>query len=275
MTTIRAPTSGTQNINSKRWRYLSLGVLCMLMLANMQYAWTLFVHPLHQAHGWDIAAIQLAFTAFVALETWGTPVAGWIADKLPPSLAPRIVIGVGGVLVAIGWSILSWAESLHMLYLGGALTGIGTGAAYTTCVGLAAKWFKDRRGLAVGLIAAGYGTGTVLTVIPIRMVIAAYGYQSAFLWVGLLAGAVVLVASQFMREPRPGEAPEPDAVTASREICQSFSPSQVLRKPVFWVLYLADVMMCAGGLAVAASLALMAQSFGVTNSVGLPHCRRG
>ena len=264
MTTTLTFDSENQHLNRKRWRYLILGVLCMLMIANMQYAWTLFVLPLHAAHGWNIAAIQLAFTAFVALETWGTPVAGWVADKLPPAIGPRIVIGVGGVLVALGWSILSWAESLPLLYLGGAVSGVGAGAAYTTCVGVAAKWFKDHRGLAVGLIAAGYGVGTVLTVIPIRMVIAASGYQSAFLWFGLMAGAVVLISSQFIRAPYPGEAPEVKAV-GRRQTGQSYSPSQVLREPVFWILYLLDFMMCAGGLVVAGGLAPIAQSFGVAN----------
>jgi len=263
MTTTFASASANQHLDRKRWRYLGLGVLCMLMIANMQYGWTLFVLPLHEAHGWYIAEIQFAFTAFIALETWGTPVAGWVADRLNPALGPPIVIGAGGVLVALGWSIESWADSLPLLYLGGAIAGIGAGAVYTTCVGVAAKWFPDRRGLAVGLIAAGYGVGTVLTVIPIGMVIAASGYQSAFLWFGLMVGAVVLIASQFIHAPYPGEAPAVNAVR--RQTGQSYSPSQVLRDPVFWILYLLDFMMCAGGLIVSAGLAPIARSFGVTD----------
>ena len=109
MTAILASESDNQHLNRKRWRYLILGVLCMLMIANLQYGWTLFVGPLHNAHGWDIVAIQFAFTLFVALETFGTPVAGWIADKLGPDIGPRVAISAGAALVALGWIIESFA----------------------------------------------------------------------------------------------------------------------------------------------------------------------
>ena len=81
-----------------------------------------------------------------------------------------------------------------MLYLGAVIAGIGGGAIYATCVGKAVKWFPDRRGLAVGLTAAGYGAGAALTVIPIREVIAAYGYQTAFFWFGIVQGGIVVRA---------------------------------------------------------------------------------
>ena len=264
MTAILASESDNQHLNRKRWRYLILGVLCMLMIANLQYGWTLFVVPLHHAHGWAIAAIQFAFTLFVALETFGTPVAGWIADKLGPDIGPRVVIGAGGVLVALGWIIESFADSLPLLYIGGALTGLGSGAVYTTCVGIAVKWFKDNRGLAAGIVAGGFGAGAALTVIPIRMVIAASGYQSAFFWFALIQGGVILITAQFMRAPHPGEAPAVKAVKV-RQTGYSYSPSEVLRQPVFWVLYLLDLMMCAGGLIVTANLAPIAQAYGVAD----------
>ena len=264
MTTKPASESDHGQLNRKRWRYLILGVLCMLMIANLQYGWTMFVLPLHQAHGWLIVSIQIAFTLFIALETWGTPFAGWIADKLGPDIGARAVLSAGGVLVALGWVIESRAESLPLLYVGAALAGLGSGAVYTTCVGIAVKWFKDNRGLAVGLIAGGFGAGTALTVIPIRMVIAAHGYQSAFLWFGLIQGGVVLIAAQFMRAPYEGEAPALKAVKA-QQTSYSYSPAKVLRKPVFWVLYLLDILMCAGGLIVTANLAPIAHSFGVAD----------
>jgi OFA family oxalate/formate antiporter-like MFS transporter len=236
----------------------------MIMIANLQYGWTLFVLPLHQAHGWAIAQIQLAFTLFVALETWGTPVGGWIADRLGPDIGPRLVIGAGGVLVAVGWIVESWADSLPLLYLGGALAGIGSGVVYTTCVGIAVKWFKDHRGLAVGLVAAGFGAGAALTIIPIRMVIAASGYSSAFLWFGLIQGGVILIAAQFIRAPHPGETPAVTAVRV-RQTGYSYSPRDMLRQPVFWVLYLLDVMMCAGGLIVSVNLAPIAHAYNVAD----------
>src|SRR5262245_16946676 len=255
---------GHDPVSRKRWRYLLRAILCMLMIANLQYGWTLFVVPLHDAHGWDIALIQFAFTLFVALETWGTPIAGWIADKLGPEMGPRVTISAGGVLVGLGWIINSRASSLQLLYLGGALTGFGAGAVYTTCVGIAVKWFTDSRALATGLIAAGFGAGAALTVIPIRMVIASSGYQSAFFWLALIQGGVLLVVAQFLRAPHPGEVSAVKTVNV-KQIAHSYSPAEVLRQPVFWVLYLLDMGMSAGGLIVTANLAPIARSFDVAD----------
>ena len=263
MTTTLASESDKQNLNRKRWRHLILGVVCMLMIANLQYGWTLFVLPLHNAHGWAIAEIQFAFTLFVALETWGTPLPGWIADKLGPDIGPRLAISAGAVLVALGWIVESWADSVPMLYFGGALAGLGSGAVYTTCVGIAVKWFKDNRGLAVGLVAAGFGAGAALTIIPLRMMIVASGYQSAFFWFGLIQGSVILIVAQFIRAPHPGEAPTETAVR--RQTIHSYSTREMLSQPVFWVLYILDLMMCAGGLIVTANLAPIAHSYGVGN----------
>jgi MFS transporter, OFA family, oxalate/formate antiporter len=264
MTTTLASESDKQHGNRKRWGQLILCIVCMLMIANLQYAWTLFVLPLHQAHGWAVTQIQFAFTLFVALETWGTPLPGWIADKLGPDSGPRVAISAGGVLVALGWIVESWADSLPLLYLGGALAGLGSGAVYTTCVGIAVKWFKDNRGLAVGLVAAGFGAGAALTIIPIRMVIVASGYQSTFFWFGLIQGGVILIVAQLIRAPNPGEAPAVGDVKV-KQTSYSYKPSEVLRQPVFWVLYLLDLMMCAGGLIVTANLAPIANSYDVAN----------
>jgi MFS transporter, OFA family, oxalate/formate antiporter len=250
--------------NRKRWRQLILGVACMLMIANLQYGWTLFVVPLHEAHGWAIAQIQFAFTLFIALETWGTPIAGWIADKLGPDIGPRVAISAGGVLVAIGWTVTSWADSLTLLYFGNAVAGLGAGAVYMTCIGIAVKWFKDNRGLAVGLVAAGFGAGAALTVIPMRMVIAASGYRSAFFWFGLIQGALILIAARFIRAPYPGEAPAMKAVKV-KQSGYSYTPREVLRQPVFWVLYMLRLMMVAVTLIVIANLAPLAHAFGVAD----------
>src|SRR5215471_1283110 len=144
-----------------RWAQLIIGIICMIMIANLQYGWTLFVNPINDKFHWGRAAIQVSFSIFVAMETWLVPIEGWIVDKF----GPRIVVAVGGVLVAIAWLINSHASTLPMLYLGGAISGIGAGAVYGTCVGNALKWFADRRGLAAGLTAAGFGAGAALTVI--------------------------------------------------------------------------------------------------------------
>ena len=70
---------------STRWSYLVICVICMVMIANLQYGWTLFVNPINKAHGWSIASIQVAFAIFIALETWLTPIEGWIVDNARPA----------------------------------------------------------------------------------------------------------------------------------------------------------------------------------------------
>ncbi|MGH9805792.1 MAG: MFS transporter, partial [Terriglobia bacterium] len=222
----------THPISGKRWTNLIFCIICMIMIANLQYGWTLFVDPISKSHGWTRAAIQVAFAIFIALETWLTPIEGWIAD----TIGPKPVIAFGGIMVGIGWVINSYADSLTLLYIGAIVGGIGGGAVYATSVGQAVKWFPDRRGLAVGLTAAGYGAGAVLTVIPIRYVIAHYGYEAAFLWFGIVQGAVVFVLAWFIRAPQPGElagAPPAKVSMTSR----SHSPKEVLISPVFWLLY--------------------------------------
>ena len=158
--------SGASAAQATRWRQLICAIICMVMIANLQYGWTLFVNPINKAHGWSIASIQFAFAIFIALETWLTPVEGWIVDVLGPQRGPKLMVGFGGILVGAGWVIDAYADSLEMLYVGAVVLGIGGGAIYATCVGMAVKWFPDRRGLAVGLTAAGYGAGAALTVIP-------------------------------------------------------------------------------------------------------------
>lgn len=259
---------GTASANRLRWRYLILGIICMVMIANLQYGWTLFVLPLHKAHGWAAADIQFSFALFIALETWVTPLDGWIADSLGPKWGPRTVMGVGGIMVALGWILDGYATSLTTLYIGGAITGFGAGAVYTTAVGNATKWFRDRRGLAVGLTAAGFGAGAALTVIPIRMMLASHGVTATFFWFGLVQGAIILVVSQFIRAPYPGEAPVVGKVMV-QQTTRSHSTPEMLKTPVFWVLYLLFLLMAAGGLMAAANMAAIAKSYGVASQPSL------
>ena len=265
VSTITTPprVSDAQSDN-QRWRHLILCVVCMIMIANLQYGWSVFVLPLQKARGWSVSDIQIAFTIFVALETWATPINGWIADKLGPNVGPRTVMGAGGVLVGLGWIVNSYAASLPALYIGGALSGLGSGAVYCTAVGTAVKWFKDHRGLAVGLVAGGFGAGAALTIIPIQMVIAKSGYASAFLWFGLIQGGIVLIVSQFIRNPHQGEAPESTSVKV-QQTSRSYTAREVLGSRVFWVLYLLDLLMCAGGLVVTAYLAPIATSYHISD----------
>src|SRR5712675_1492157 len=178
-------------LEATRWGQLIFGVICMVMIANLQYGWTLFVNPIDQKYHWGRAAIQVAFTIFVLTETWLVPVEGYLIDKF----APKIMVCGSGVLVAIAWVINSVADSLTLLYVGAAIGGIGAGVIYGASVGNALKWFPDRRGLAAGLTAAGFGAGSALTVVPIASMIQSSGYEATFLVFGLLQGGVVLLLS--------------------------------------------------------------------------------
>jgi OFA family oxalate/formate antiporter-like MFS transporter len=248
-----------------RWWQLFCCVICMVMIANLQYGWTLFVNPMNKAHGWSIAAIQFAFSVFIALETWLTPIEGWIVDILGPQRGPKLMVAFGGIMVAIGWIVNSMADSLSILYLGAVIGGIGGGAVYATSVGHAVKWFPDRRGLAVGLTAAGYGAGAALTVIPIRYVIDTSGYEAAFFWFGLFQGGIVFVLAWLLRGPELSE-----INTTAPKVAQSarsYTPMEVLQSPVFWLLYIMFVMVSGSGLMATAQIAPIANDFGVANTV--------
>ena len=238
----------------------------MVLIANLQYGWTLFVNPINKAHGWSIAAIQLAFSIFIALETWLTPIEGWIVDNLGARRGPKLMVAFGGVMVALGWIVNSRADSLEMLYFGAVLAGTGGGAIYATCVGQAVKWFPDRRGLAVGLTAAGYGAGAAITVVPIRDVIEAGGYESAFFWFGLIQGGIVFVLAWLFRAPDPGEMTGM-ALPKVAQTLRNYSPVETLSTPVFWILYIMFVMVSASGLMATAQIAPIAKDFGIADSV--------
>jgi MFS transporter, OFA family, oxalate/formate antiporter len=266
MTAVTTAPAAASTATASRWAQLIFVIICMVMIANLQYGWTLFVNPINKAHGWTIASIQFAYSVFIALETWLTPIQGWIVDILGPRHGPRIMVAFGGIMVGLGWVINSMAESLTMLYAGAVVSGIGGGAIYATSVGHAVKWFPDRRGLAVGLTAAGYGAGAALTVIPIRYVIDTSGYEAAFLWFGLIQGGVVFVLAWLLRGPAPGEIPS----TAAPKVMQStrsYSPGEVLQTPVFWLLYVMFVMVSGSGLMATAQIAPIASDFGVANAV--------
>jgi OFA family oxalate/formate antiporter-like MFS transporter len=244
--------------DATRWGQLAFGIICMVMIANLQYGWTLFVGPIDEKYQWGRAAIQVAFTIFVLTETWLVPIEGYLIDKF----GPRIMISASGVLVAIAWVINSIADSLFLLYVGAAIGGIGAGVIYGGSVGNALKWFPDRRGLAAGLTAAGFGAGSALTVIPIANMIRSSGYESAFLWFGLGQGIVVVLVGLLLRAPAPGEVASP-ASPAVQQTRRDYSPQEVLKTPVFWVMYAMFVMVGAGGLMAVAQLAPIAADFNV------------
>jgi OFA family oxalate/formate antiporter-like MFS transporter len=241
---------------SYRWMQLVLGIVAMAMIANLQYGWTLFVNPIADKFGWSRAAIQVAFTIFVLTETWLVPIEGYFVDRF----GPRPVVLVGGILCGLGWVMNSYATTLTMLYIAAAVSGVGAGAVYGTCVGNALKWFPDRRGLAAGLTAAGFGAGSALTIIPISAMIKSSGYESAFLYFGIGQGVIVfLIALCLTRAPehKKGEGPAAKVQQTRRE----YKPSEVVRKPVFWVMYFMFTAVAAGGLMATAQLGPIAKDF--------------
>jgi MFS transporter, OFA family, oxalate/formate antiporter len=253
-----ASSSGT-SVFRNRWVQLTAGIVSMVAVANLQYGWTLFVNPIDGAHHWGAAAIQVAYTTFILLETWLVPFEAYLVDRF----GPRLLVAIGGVLVALSWFLNSIASDLWVLYAGMAVGGVGAGIVYGTAVGSALKWFPDKRGLAAGLTAAGFGAGSALTIIPIANMINGSGYQATFLTFGLLQGAVVVIAALFLAVPRPGEVPA--AVSKARQVVRDFTPLNMLQQPIFWVMFAIMTMVGVGGQMATAQLAPLAKDFKVDN----------
>jgi len=250
-----APAS-VGHVEASRWGQLVFGIACMVAASNIQYSWTQFVPEIQRAHGWERAAIQTAFSIFVVVQTWSTPFIGHFIDRY----GPRLLVLLGGVLTGLAWVVNSYATSLPGFYAGSVIGGLGVGAVYATCINNSLKWFPDKRGLAVGLTAAGYGSGTILTIIPIANMIASSGYQAAFFAFGLIQGAVIVLFAWFLR------APQAAVVTYSATLAQSrrdYTLGEALRTPVFWVMLAMFSGTVTGGLMAVAQLSVIAQDLGV------------
>jgi OFA family oxalate/formate antiporter-like MFS transporter len=245
---------------SKPWIQLLIGILCMVMVANLQYGWTLFVGPIDAKYHWGRASIQVAFTIFVLLETWLVPVEGYLVDRF----GPRWIVVVAGALCGIAWTINSIADSLPMLYFAAAIGGIGAGGVYGTCIGHALRWFPNRRGLAAGLTAAGFGAGSALTIIPIANMIKESGYQHTFLTFGVFQGVVVFVLGFLLLVPPVSLMVAPPKLAPGASRYQA-KPLEMVKTPIFWVMYAMFVMMATGGLMAVAQLAPIAKDFKIAD----------
>lgn len=247
----RAPVTG-----KARWIRLAACVVCMAATANIQYAWTLFVPEIQHAFGWPRAKIQFAFTIFVIVQTWLAPFEGYYIDKF----GPRLIVAFGALFVGAAWIIDAQARSLTGFYIGAAIGGIGVGAIYATCINNALKWFPDRRGLAVGLTAGGYGAGTALTILPIASMIVSSGFQHAFLFFGILQGAVAFIAAWFLRSPKPSE------VNASPQLAQTtrnYTLTEAMKTRLFWLMFAMFILVVTGGMMAVAQLGVIATDYGV------------
>jgi OFA family oxalate/formate antiporter-like MFS transporter len=257
MNTRFTPSHKTPN----RWMQLIFGIVCMGLVANLQYAWTLFVSPMEAKHHWSLSAIQLAFSIFILVETWLVPIEGWLVDKF----GPRPVVAVGAIFAAFGWVIDAYATTLAMLYVGAVVAGIGAGCVYGTCVGNALKWFPDKRGLAAGLTAAGFGAGAAITVIPIANMIQSTGYEHTFLFFGILQGVAIFILALFMVRPQP-----PEGVAAVARVVTTkvdYPTTRMIKAPIFWLIYVMFVAVAAGGLMATAQIGPIAHDYGLA---GLP-----
>jgi OFA family oxalate/formate antiporter-like MFS transporter len=245
-----------------RWVQLVSSLIAMIMIANLQYAWTLFVTPLQAGTGWKLSDIQAAFTLFILFQTWVQPLDGWLIDRL----GPRWFISVAGLLCGFGWAGLGYVTTLPMLYTMYCIAGIGAAFVYSGSIGSALKWFKDKRGLASGIIAAGFGGGTALFIPIISSTIATRGYQTTFIATGLVQGLIIVIVAQFLRHP-PVEAPTAaaKAVAGVSQLGRKhFTTLEMLRTPQFYVLYAMFILMATGGLLVTANAGPISKTWGFT-----------
>jgi OFA family oxalate/formate antiporter-like MFS transporter len=242
-----------------RWFQLVASLIAMVMIANLQYAWTLFVQPIRESTGWALPDIQFAFTLFILFQTWVQPLDGWFIDRM----GPRWFITAAGLLCGLGWAGMGYATSLPALYVLYCLAGTGAAFVYSGCIGSALKWFKERRGLASGIMAAGFGGGTALFIPLISSLLKSDGYQQTFLVSGLIQGLVIVFVAQFLRHPAAEPAPAKAASVAGTAVGRRhFTTPEMLRTPQFYFMYLMFVLMATGGLLVTANAGPIARSWG-------------
>ena len=257
---IEAQPSAAQSVKaagSTRWIQLGLGLLCMMAISSPQYVWTLFTKPLMGKLGVSLAQLQVTFSILIVLQTFLSPVQGFLIERF----GPKRLLAIGALLTGSSWVAAASATSLTALYLYyGVLAGVGTGIVYIGIVGLMVKWFPDKRGLATGVVAAGYGMGAMLTTFPISASLSVSGLEHTLVVYGLLLGAIALISALALQ--RPPDAVEHGAIHASRE-ARDVPPMQMLKTPVFWLLFAMMTMMSTSGLMVISQMATFARDFGV------------
>jgi MFS transporter, OFA family, oxalate/formate antiporter len=241
-----------------RWLQLGLGLVCMMAISSPQYVWTLMTKPLAAKLGIALPELQVTFSLLIILQTFFSPFQGKLIDRF----GPRLLISIGTVLSGMSWVLASMVQSVPMLYVTyGVVGGLGTGIVYVGVVGLMVRWFPDRRGFAAGAVAAGYGMGAIVTTFPIASSLAARGVDATMLTFGIAFAVVGLLASQGLRVPPSHEAV---AASATQAAVAGLRPSQTLKSPIFWLMFLMMTMMSTSGLMVTSQMATFAADFGVT-----------
>ncbi|MGB6797311.1 MAG: oxalate/formate MFS antiporter [Xanthobacteraceae bacterium] len=260
--TVAITTESTASL-SNRWSQLVLGVIAMMSISSPQYVWTLFTGPLNQKLGTSLAELQWTISLLVILQTWFSPFQAYLVDRF----GPRLLISLGALLSGGSWVLSAYIDNLWALYFTyGVLGGFGTGIIYVGIIGLMVRWFPDRRGLATGLAAAGYGFGAFFTSFPIDSMIKSSGYAQTFIVWGVIQAVIGILAAQWLRTPPDGyqvaSAAPAAAVAQSR---RSYSPREMLKSPVFYLLFIMMSMMSTSGLMVVFNVGPFAKDFGVAN----------
>ncbi len=241
---------------STRWIQMVLGLICMMAISSPQYVWTLFVKPLGTELNQAAYSMQITFSILIVLQTFFSPFQGWLIEKF----GPRWLIAAGGAITGLSWVLASGVTSLWGLYLTyGLLGGIGTGIVYIGVVGQMVGWFPERRGFAVGIVAAGYGMGAMATSFPIADSLAAYGHKATLFQYGLIFGAIGVIAALGLRAPPPALLAQTRAQATGRD----FTTSEMLKQPIFWLMFFMMSCMSTSGLMVTSQLAPMAADFGI------------
>jgi OFA family oxalate/formate antiporter-like MFS transporter len=246
--------SGTTVSPAVRWVQLGLGVICMMAISSPQYVWALFTKPLGAALAVSPAALQVTFSLLIVLQTFFSPLQGWLVDRF----GPRLLIAIGGALSGLGWVLSAYATSLWALYFSyGIICGIGTGIVYIGVVGQVVRWFPQARGFAAGMVAAGYGMGAIVTTFPISASIASSGYQATLQQYGIIFAIVGVAAALGLRRP-------PAAATAKLTESSGVGSATMLKSPVFWLMFLMMSLMSTSGLMVISQIGNFAADFGIT-----------
>jgi oxalate/formate antiporter len=257
--TLRAAAPGIETETaSARWIQLLLGFIVMMTISSPQYVWTLFVPSFQKTTGSILSEVQWTITFLIVLQTWLSPLQGYLVERL----GPKVLIGLGAVMSGAGWIASSYITSIWGLYATyGLLCGVGTGIVYIGIIGLMVRWFPDRRGLATGVVAAGYGFGAILTTFPIDSMLKASGYQHTLMVFGAIFAAIGLIGALMLKTPPEGKAALAMPGAAAKP--GSLAPMAMLRTPVFWLMFAMMSMMSTGGLMVITQFTSFAKSFGI------------
>jgi oxalate/formate antiporter len=245
-----------------RWSQLVLGLIAMMSISSPQYVWTLFTGPLNQKLGTTLAELQWTFSLLIILQTWCSPLQAYLVDRF----GPRTLISVGALMSGGGWVLSAYVNNIWALYFTyGVISGFGTGIIYVGIIGLMVRWFPDRRGLATGLAAAGYGFGAFFTSFPIDSMIKSSGYAHTLVVWGIIQGLIGIVAAQWLRIPPDGWLPEgySPATATTAQSARSYTPREMLQNPIFWLLFVMMSMMSTSGLMVTSNVGPFAREFGV------------